>query len=225
MTEVEDLALRARILGVLLRDARLAVGKSAEDCAAMLNCRASAYADYELGLRPLSLPELEILAYFLGTPLSHFWGHELIGGDGPAGLAADAGELLTLRHRIIGAQLRAARTAAGKTKKELAAAVGIPATRLSAYEFGEKPIPIPELELLARAVGLTIDDFLDQQGPIAEWDATRRAIAQFTQLPPDVRDFVVEPVNESYLRLAMRLSELSVERLRGIAERILDITY
>jgi transcriptional regulator with XRE-family HTH domain len=133
--------------------------------------------------------------------------------------------MVALRHRIIGAQLRAARTAAGRTKKEIAAAAGIPASRLSAYELGEKFIPIPELELLARAVGLTIDDFLDQQGPIAERDTARRAVAQFKQLAPDVRDFVVEPLNESYLRLAMRLSELSVDRLRGIAERILDITY
>ena len=45
------------------------------------------------------------------------------------------------------------------------------------------------------------------------------------ELPEDVREFILRPINRSYLDLAIRLSGLSVERLRGIAEGILDITY
>lgn len=225
MADKEALSVRAKILGVLLRDARLAAGKSLKDCAAMLGCTPGVYGDYELGRKPLSLPELEVLAFFLDVPLSHFWGHEIISDDRPKAADLDTNGLLALRHRLIGAKLRAARTAGGVKRKELAATAGIPPSRLSAYEFGEKPIPIPELEVLARAVGLTVDYFLEQEGPIAEWDATRRAYEQFKQLPPDLRAFVVEPVNESYLRLAMQLARLSVEKLRGIAEGILDITY
>jgi len=225
MADKDALAVRAKILGVLLRDARLAAGKSLKDCAAAIGCTIGGYGDYELGLRPLSLPELEVLALFLDAPLSHFQGHEAMSDDEPAWPAARTEELLTLRHRIIGAKLRAARVESGMIKKELAAAAGISTGRLSAYEFGEKPVPIPELEALALALGLKMDHFEEQQGPIAEWDAGRRALDQFDQLPADLRAFVVEPLNESYLRLAMQLSALSVERLRGIAEGILDITY
>ena len=47
---------------------------------------------------------------------------------------------------------------------------------------------------------------------------------QFGRMAPDVRDFVTQPVNEPYLRLAMRMSQLSAERLRSIAEGLLEIT-
>jgi hypothetical protein len=48
---------------------------------------------------------------------------------------------------------------------------------------------------------------------------------RFEQLPPDIKAFVVEPINLSYLQTAMRLSELDVDKLRSIAEGILDITF
>jgi hypothetical protein len=45
------------------------------------------------------------------------------------------------------------------------------------------------------------------------------------ELPEDVREFICKPVNLPYLKLAMRLSELSVEKLRAVAEGLLEITY
>jgi len=225
MSDQADLEFRAKILGVLLRDARQAAGKSAKDCAARLGCTPGVYGRYETGKKAVSLPELELLAYFFNVPLSHFWGHETLSDGRGEVVDHESAELLALRHRIVGVQLRAARAKAGLSIKELSAAAGIPAGRLSAYEFGRKPIPIPELEALAGALGQTVEDFLPEAGPIAEWAAGRREFEQFNQLPAEVREFVADPMNESYLRLAMQLSALSVERLRGIAEGILDITY
>jgi len=40
-----------------------------------------------------------------------------------------------------------------------------------------------------------------------------------------VRAFISKPVNLPYLELAMRLSDLSAEKLRGVAEGLLEITY
>jgi hypothetical protein len=45
------------------------------------------------------------------------------------------------------------------------------------------------------------------------------------QLPAEVREFMLEPGNLLYIRLAMRLSPLSAETLRSIAEELLEITY
>ncbi len=225
MTDPTDLELRAKVLGVLLRDARRAAGKSAKDCAALLGCTSGAFGRYETGQMAISLPELELLAYFFDVPLSHFWGQETLSDGRAQELEQDSAELLALRHRIVGAQLRAARAKAGLSMKELAAAAGLPASRLTAYEFGRKPIPIPELEALAGALDLAVEDFLPEAGPVAEWAAGRRDFQRFTELPPEVREFVADPMNESYLRLAMQLSSLTVERLRGIAAGILDITY
>ena len=39
-----------------------------------------------------------------------------------------------------------------------------------------------------------------------------------------MQQFVSKPVNQPYLELAQRLSEMSVERLRSVAEGLLEIT-
>jgi transcriptional regulator with XRE-family HTH domain len=227
MSDDDAIALRARMLGVLLRDARQAAGKTMEECAALLGVAADEYEEFEMGGLSLSLPELELLAYMLDVPLAHFWnGRTLAAAQAPAAEPIEAAdELLVLRHRMVGAQVRSARSAAGLSHAELAQAAGLSAEDLPAYELGEEPIPLPELEALAQALRLPIQHFLAEQGPIADWDAQQRAYERFASLPPDLRQFVSDPMNEGYLRLAMHLSALSVERLRGIAEGILDITY
>jgi transcriptional regulator with XRE-family HTH domain len=222
----EARAMRAKILGVLLKDARLAAGKSLKDCADVLHGPVSTYTAYELGHKSPSLPELEILAFFLDTPLSHFWGSRVLSEaekNDPAQLPKD--EITRLRDRIIGAQLRQARTNAKIKLKELAGEIGISSGRLSAYEFGEKTIPLPELEAIVARLGLSIEDLLETQGPVGEWESTRRAFERFQKLPPDLREFFTKPANENYLRLAHRLSQLASDKLRGVAEALLDITY
>jgi hypothetical protein len=44
-------------------------------------------------------------------------------------------------------------------------------------------------------------------------------------LPLEVRQFVATPVNRPYLELAMKLSSMSRDKLRAVAENLLDITY
>ena len=40
----------------------------------------------------------------------------------------------------------------------------------------------------------------------------------------ELQGFVCKPINRPYLELAVRLSEMSVEKLRGVAEGLLEIT-
>lgn len=223
MSERVELEVRARILGLLLREARQRAGKGAKECAALLGCSPGNYRRYESGREAASLPELELLAYLFDVPLAHFLGHQSLAMAQAA--PDDSAELVALRTRMVGAQLRAAREAAGVSKKDLAEAAGVSPSRLAQYVRGHKPIPLPELEAFARALGLPLDHFLPQAGPVATWTAGRRQAQRFREMPPEVREFVADPVNESYLRLAMKLASLSVDRLRGIAEGILDITY
>src|SRR5574337_1566943 len=122
----DALAMRAKILGVLLRDARLAAGKSIKECADVLGCPVSAYTAYELGHKSPSLPELEIVAFFLDTPLSHFWGSTILSESEKSEAARlPRDELTTLRDRIIGAHLRKARTGAKIRLKDLAGELGL----------------------------------------------------------------------------------------------------
>lgn len=217
---------RAKILGVLLRDARETRGKTARDCADAIGCTPSHYNRYENGENSPSLPELELLGYFLDVPVSHFWGNRVLSETQPKDVhALPANSLTALRDRIIGAHLRQARLAARIRLSDLAAEVGISTGRLSGYEFGQLPVPYPTLEMLTTRLGLTIEDLLEGQGPVGEWDSTRRAFERFRQLPAELREFVSQPVNENYLRLAQQLSQMPAEQLRGIASSLLEITY
>ena len=102
---------------------------------------------------------------------------------------------------------------------------GLPKSRIKAYELGERPIPVPELELLLSVLGSSVDNFFDQSGPIGQWMIRQRAMMDFLDLPPELQEFVRQPVNRPYLELAQKLSDLSSDRLRSVAEGILDITF
>jgi transcriptional regulator with XRE-family HTH domain len=218
--------VRSRIIGALLKDARQVRGLSVEACAAAAGLRASQLASFEGGAGSPSLPELELLAYALDVPLSYFWGDRVLSEQAePQRPALPAADLLALRQRIIGALLRQARQAARLEPAALAQSAGLNAAQLAAYELGQEPVPLPELEALGARVGVPIEHFLEAEGPVGEWDSTQRAFERFRQLSPEIREFVSRPTNAGYLRLAQRLSQLPAGELRGIAASLLEITY
>jgi transcriptional regulator with XRE-family HTH domain len=106
MMNVLGMKLRAKKLGVLIRDARLAAGKSIEDCARILELSETTFNAYELGDASPSLPELELLAYYLNTPLEHFWGDRSLSVDSRSARKIDF-QLVALRQRMIGASCAA----------------------------------------------------------------------------------------------------------------------
>lgn len=82
--------LRRRIIGVLLRQARMETGNSQVDLAKVLGCPAGRIASYEFGRTDIPLGELEKLADYLEVPLAYF----LDQGIKPRGdQVADMGEL------------------------------------------------------------------------------------------------------------------------------------
>jgi transcriptional regulator with XRE-family HTH domain len=224
MADLEALALRNRIIGVLLRDARTRADKNKRECAAALGVSTGTITAYEEGRKAISLPELEVLAYFLGVPLAHFWNEEvqLLAEERLPPLE----EILRLRHRIVGVLLRQARLEAGMSQKDLAQLLDCSSGRISAYEYGERPIPLAELEVLADALGRPTEYFLDERsGPVGEWEREQEAYRAFLELPGEIREFVTKSVNRTYLELAGKLAEMPAGALRGIAEALLEITY
>ena len=226
MTETTDeqLALRNRVIGLLLRDARERAEKTKRECATVLGVSTHGITAYEEGRKPISLPELEVLAYILGTPAAHFWEHapELA----PEERLLPLQEVLDLRHRIVGALLRQARLEAGISQKELAEILNCSTKRISTYEYGERPIPLAELELLAHHLHLPLEYFIDnQEGPVGEWNRQEEAWRRFRELPEDLQGFIIQPINVKYLEVAMKLSQMPAGVLGAIAEGLLDITY
>lgn len=218
------ISLRAKKIGVLLRDARLAAGKSLRDCADLLGISPGTYRAYEYGNKIPSLPELEVLAYTFDIPLEHFWSNEtLTSSNGPKERRLST-SLITIRQRIIGALLRQHREERGLSMAELGRAVNVSARTIRAYELGEKPIPLPHLEIFAEMLDLSIKTFLDREGPVGSWMREQQTVQAFLNLPTEIQDFVARPINRPYLELAMRLSEMNVDKLRAVAEGLLDIT-
>ena len=219
-------SVRSKIIGVLIKDARQVRGLDQAACAAAAGCPAEVLASIEDGQVSPSLPELEMLAYALDVPLSYFWGDKILSEQHPPERAAiPAADVAAIRQRIVGALLRQTRLSARLETADLADNVGLTPARLAAYELGQSPIPLPELEAMAGRLGVPIEHFLEDEGPVGEWHSTQRAFERFIQLPPELREFVSRPINESYLRLAQRLSRLPAGELRGIAASLLEITY
>jgi len=224
MDASSQIILRTKKLGVLIRDARLAARRTPEECALAMGITKGLLKAYEEGRRAPSLPEVESLAYYLGLPMEHFWGKSAVSDDAPQVQSIDLPQLAQLRQRIIGALLRQERNNASLSIKTLAQETGIPGSRINAYELGERPIPLPELEALVSSLAARVETFFDQSGPIGQWMTRQKSMQRFLDLPPELQAFVSQPVNRPYLELAVKLSAMSSENLRSVAEGLLDIT-
>jgi transcriptional regulator with XRE-family HTH domain len=222
MTDQQALSLRSKMLGAMLREARLAAGKSIRESAELLGISPSTMSSYEHGRKAISLPELEVLAYTFDVPVRAFWSRDIrVVDDRPT---LDAARATPLRDRMIGVQLRVHRQEADLTQAELAERTGLPVSRISAYERGRKGVPLPELEAIAAALGHQIEDYRDMDGPIGRWARRNQAFESLAQLPPDLQEFASQPANRRFLELAFNLSQLPSERLRSISRALQDVT-
>jgi len=224
MKDMSAINIRARKLGLLIRDARLASRKKIAECATAINVTPGIFRAYEDGRRAPSLPEVEALAYFFKMPIDRFWSREVISDDEAPTKALNLNVLLPLRHRVVGALLRQKRMDAGRSVKSLAEDTGIPQRKLKAYELGQKPISLPELEACLLVLDARIDTFFDPSSPIGQWLIQQQAVEEFLNLSQELQSFVCLPVNRPYLELARKMSLISTEKMREIAEGLLDIT-
>lgn len=225
MDKKTQITIRSKKLGVLIRDARMASRRSLKECAQAIGLKSgAAFRSYEEGRKSPSLPELETLVYYLDLPIDHFWSKETKSNNPLPIETLDLPKLVAVRQRKIGALLRQERTNASISVRNLAHETGISGARIKAYELGERPIPIPELEVILSALGGRIETCFDRSGPIGQWLTNEEAIQSFLELPDELRDFASKPVNRPYLELAMKLSSMSKDKLRSVAEDLLDIT-
>jgi transcriptional regulator with XRE-family HTH domain len=223
MEKQEAAVIRKKILGVLLRNARLHAGLGVREAAKATGFSSNAISDYEFGRRDVSLPHLETFAYVYRVPITNFWSDNPILEEERS---LPVKEAMALRRRIIGVLLRQARMEAGYSLKDLAKELGCSTARITSYELGRVDIPLQTLEALADHLNVPMSYFLDQGlRPRGEKIAGIEEVERLAHLPAEVREFMLEPGNLLYIRLAMRLSPLSAETLRSIAEGLLEITY
>jgi transcriptional regulator with XRE-family HTH domain len=216
------LKIRAKKLGLYIREARLSRGQTIEELSEAIGVPPNDLEAYELGEQSPSLPELELIAYRLRKPLEHFAEGGIYTTDELRPINPD--RFLGIRQRIIGAQLRKTRVEAELTPEELSLKTGIDVDTLNSYEMGMLAIPFPQFESLISALNVSMREFQDRHGPVGEWLREQQQVNEFLELPAEMRTFVSKPVHMPYIELAMRLSEMSVDKLRAVAEGLLEIT-
>jgi len=226
MVASQAIAIRNRISGILVRQARLKAAKSQRECAEYLGCSPFMFGQYEQGQRGLSLPQLEALAHFFDVPLESLWDESYTLPEPEQEQDLPITQLMLLRRKELAIRFRQCRRAAELTQEQMGQILGRSAYIVSQYERGTRDIPLSEMEIAVEQCGRHLVDFLDEATiPLGHAEQDRQTLVRLNELPPDVREFVLKPTNMLYLRIAMLLSSLKTQNLRQIAEMILDITY
>jgi transcriptional regulator with XRE-family HTH domain len=214
--------LRGKILGVLIRDARIAASRTIHDCAQRLHITPETFEAWEYGDEAPSLPHLELLAYYLNIPVSHFWSETLRSQAAQNTSIED--EYIALRNRMIGALLRSARKSHNISIEDLSATTKINAQLIRQYEYGELATPMNQLTVIAEALNQPVDYFLERHSYIGELLAMYAEWQKFMDLDDDMRQFTLDETNAHFIKLAMLFSTIQRDTLHDIAEGILDIT-
>jgi transcriptional regulator with XRE-family HTH domain len=225
-SRAQALEVRSKLIGVLLRSARLKACRTLKDCAGWLGCSPHIMSQYEYGRRAISLPELELLSELWRVPVNELWDEQAAVVDQPT-TRPPAEKLLQLRHKEIGIQLRQARSMAGKTQKQCADILGVSTETVSKYEYGSKAVPFPHLELLADLLGVPLSDFLDRELatellPAAVSGPELRSPAEaWAALSAPIQQLICRPDSLPYLEMAVSLYELPKSSLRHLAKAML----
>ncbi len=218
------LMLKTKMLGALLREARKTAGKSLKETAALLGVGTSTVTSYELGKKGISLPELEQLAFHFDVPLESFLSGQPARSHKSPGFKPEV--VISFRQKMIGALLRKHRQEAELSMAEVGRRIGTSGGRISKFERGKQPIPVPELEALAEELGHEMNEYLDTEGsgPVADWFRDQRAYENFGAMPQDLRNFLSREDSQDLIQLAIRLREVSVEKLHDLARLVQEIT-
>lgn len=216
--------LRQKIVGLKIRHARTEAGLTLKEVGQALGLSTGLVSEIEFGQREVTLPQLEVMALLFNVPVSFFWSEDPI--ETPK-RALPTIEAIALRQRIIGVLLRQARTEAGRSQEDAANLLNLPVSQIAQYELGESQVPLLELETLANYLNVSLDYFIDQGLPFDQTNGhlTLDELARFSELPKEVREFLGNPANLLYINIAMRLSDLSADTLRSLAEGLLEVTY
>ncbi len=217
---------RIQNLGRILAIQREISGKSAEEIAGYLGISSDDLMKFESGEVSPSLPQLESLAKLFNIPLGL-----LLSKDSDQTSQEIAAEkfpsVIALRNRIIAVMIKRARLDQNRPLEEIAESAEIGTAILEEYESGKVSIPLPHLEEICGALGLTLPALesapAQTAAPAAE--PPSQPAQGMPQLPPDLYAFVMNTSNLPYIQLAKRLSEMDAAKLRDIAEGLLEITY
>lgn len=233
----EALRLRAKILGLRIRQSRIAAGRSLDDCAKQLRLPQALITSWEFGKALPSRPQMQLLADYLGLSVSSFsQDGEQAAPPADSGLSAGAdialeshrqpeqkvkhkqdeqAQIVLLRQRLLGGLIRAARRKQAISAEELSGLSGIESSQLQAYEYGEQVMPMQHLQALAKALELDLADLISSAAQPA-LNAGEKNVGKSM----DKNMMNAEQKTRGIMQLAEALSALPSEELQRIADAL-----
>lgn len=226
--ESKLLTIRSKKIGICLKDARLKACKSVADAAYALGVPAEKYDAMELGLISPSFPQLESLALLYKVPFDTLIKWHSDDESEPSLDPAVMGKIVALREHVVAAYLAKSRLEKQISLESLSQRLAVSVEDLQHFERAEKPIPYPVLEELAGALELDLPMLHSPHLAASHKPPETKPempSPELNELPSELVEFINKPINRPYLELARKLSEMSVDRLRNVAESLLEITY
>jgi transcriptional regulator with XRE-family HTH domain len=136
MDASQEIAIRNRIVGILVKRARLDAGKSQRECAEFLGCSPSMFSNYERGRRSMSLPQLEALAYLFDVPVENLLDDSRTSSENEPEAAMPVEQIMLLRRKMLAVQFRQCRRTSGLSQRKMGQLLGCSASTVSQYERG-----------------------------------------------------------------------------------------
>ena len=208
------------IINEKFRALRKASQRSIHDCANILNLSKEHYLGFEQGDQSLSLPDLEILASYLGVSLS-----EIIESNISVIIHRfrlqnnKRDQYRTLRDKMIRSKLILVRQEAHLSLDELSELTGIPQDRLTGYESGAFSIPFDDLQNLSEHLGKLINAFLPEVHNPSERAETIPHNAEWEPEYPEGDS--KEDLMDTYPQLLAALKRVPLEDQAQIAKILL----
>jgi len=220
----KDKSLNIEYLAKNLNIAREACGKTVKACSLLLDIPTSRLKNYEAGKFVPSLPEIEALSFLYRIPILAFFQQDASKNYIHTPESVQIKRLVEIRQLIIGTRIHLAREKAEMSMKQLSKTTSIPASRIKRYEEGTKPIGLDDLQKIIDALNLDLDDFFDHESPLGNWQNTQSKNIAFEHLPEEIKDFIADPNNLRYLKVALNLSEISIDTFNNLSDSLAELT-
>jgi transcriptional regulator with XRE-family HTH domain len=204
-------------IGIRLAKAREAAGKSAKECASVLGVPLKKYQKIENGTIIPALPEVEVLAYFLGVLPEDILENHPAEFEKKGASAEQLQQIMQLRHRILSATLQLVRSQKNLSLKETSNLSRISIARIKRYEMTSAPIPMNDLAALCKVLEISLRTLYDQSGFLAEGRTKMEKERAYLQLPVELKEFFTQSENLEFLKLAKSLKETGLENLESLA--------
>lgn len=153
--------LRAHKVAALVVDARLYARRTIEETCTLLGWDTDHLSALETAAIQPTLPELEALAAIYAVPVDHFFGSTSLSDEMPKLRVDTMRQRLELRNRILGAMIMQVRTRRNFSRDDLSMATNLTMEEIAAYELGQVPIPVTDLEDITRILQVDIYDWID----------------------------------------------------------------